>query len=141
MATILEPALELSASPQNSDRSFGMMMGAILVLVGLLPTLHWEWPHWWALGAAAAFGVTAVVRPKVLNPLNVAWIALGGLLHRLVSPLIMGAIFFLCVTPIGWLMRMLGRDVLALKRSRHLSTFFVTREPSLNPTTAMKRQF
>ncbi len=58
--------------------------------------------------------VALVLRPQILHPLNRAWLALGRLLHRVVSPLVMGAIFFLCVTPTAWIMRLRGKDVLSL---------------------------
>ena len=62
--------------------------------------------------------------------MNRVWLAFGRLLHRVVSPLIMGAIFFLCVTPTGWIMRLLGKDVLSLKRQPERSSYWIVREPA-----------
>jgi hypothetical protein len=68
-------------------------------------------------------------------------LALGRLLHRVVSPIIMGVIFFVCVTPIAWIMRLRGKDVLSLGRRDDLSSYWITREPQPPASETMKRQF
>jgi Saxitoxin biosynthesis operon protein SxtJ len=117
------------------------VFAALFSIIGLLPLLRLEQPRWWALGVAAAFALVAVIRPGLLHPLNRAWLALGRLLHRVVSPLVMGAVFFLCVTPVAWIMRLRGKDVLSLARRPDLSSYWITREPSPPPAETMKRQF
>ena len=141
MATVLEPSIDRGPAPESSDRSFGFVFAAVFAIIGLWPLIHWMTPRWWAFGLAAAFALLAVVRPAILRPLNRAWLALGRLLHRLVSPLVMGVIFFLCVTPTGWIMRRLGKDVLSLRRRRDLSTYWITRAPAPPETESMKTQF
>jgi hypothetical protein len=141
MATVLEPDLARGPGPESSDRSFGFVFAAMFVLIGCWPLLHWDAPRWWALGLAAAFVLVALVRPATLRPLNRGWLALGRLLHRVVSPLVMGVIFFVCVTPTGWIMRLLGKDVLALKRRREVSSYWIARAPAASDTTTMKNQF
>jgi hypothetical protein len=138
MAPVLEPSHHVS--PTSSDRSFGVVFAVVFALVGCWPLLRLLPPRWWALGVGAAFLLIAFVRPQVLHPLNVAWLALGRLLHRVVSPLIMGAIFFLCVTPIAFLMRLRGKDLLSLARSPDLNSYWIARTDTPEPET-MKRQF
>src|SRR5689334_6506356 len=111
MATVLEPSLARGPAPESSDRSFGFVFAGVFALIGCLPLLHFAQPRWWALGLAVAFALIAFVGPQILHPLNQAWLALGRLLHRVVSPIIMGVIFFVCVTPIAWIMRLRGKDV------------------------------
>jgi hypothetical protein len=141
VATVLEPSLARGPEPESSDRGFGFVFAAVFVIIGCWPLIHLDAPRWWALGIAAAFAAFAFVRPHILRPFNRAWLALGRLLHRVMSPLIMGAIFFLCVTPIAWIMRLRGKDVLSLSRRPDLTSYWIPREPSPPAAETMKRQF
>jgi Saxitoxin biosynthesis operon protein SxtJ len=141
MATVLEPKLEQAAQAEGSDRGFGFVFAGVFTLYGFWPLLHSESPRWWAIAVAAAFALSAIVLPGILHPLNRVWLAFGRLLHHVVSPLVMGAVFFLCVTPIGWIMRRVGMDVLSLKPRADLRSYWIMRDPSPPPTEAMKNQF
>jgi hypothetical protein len=141
MATVLEPSVARGPEPESSDRSFGFVFAAVFAIIGCLPLLHLAVPRWWALGIALAFGLAAVVWPQILHPLNQAWLALGRVLHRVVSPLLMGVIFFVVVTPIAWIMRLRGKDVLSLARRTDLSSYWIAREPQPPASETMKRQF
>ena len=141
MATILEPKLALGAAPESSDRSFGFVFAALFALIGGSPLLYGGAPRWWAGCAAAAFALVALARPQILRPLNRGWLAVGRLLHRVVSPLVMSVIFFLCVTPIAWFMRLRGKDVLSLARRPDLASYWIAREAPAADAKTMKRQF
>jgi len=142
MATILEPTIERGPAPESSDRSFGFVFAAVFCIIGCWPLLHGVPLRWWALIVAAAFAVLALVRPQLLHLLNRAWLAFGRLLHRIVSPLVMGMLFFTAVTPTGWLMRLRGRDVLSLKRRPELKSYWIRREAESQPAPeTMKNQF
>lgn len=141
MATVLESSLDRGAAPESSDRSFGMVFATVFALIGAWPMLHLATPRWWAFGVAAAFAVLALMWPQSLHLLNRAWLMLGRLLHRAMSPLVMGAVFFLCVTPTAWIMRLRGKDVLSLARRPDLSSYWIAREPAPPDTETMKRQF
>jgi predicted membrane metal-binding protein len=141
MATVLEPSLARGPAPESSDRSFGFVFAGVFALIGCWPLLHFQPPRWWALGIAFAFALAALVRPQILHPLNRAWLMLGLLLHKVVSPLVMGLIFFLCVTPTAWIMRLRGKDVLSLSRRPDLSSYWIAREPQPPDAETMKRQF
>ena len=141
MATVLEPRVDRGPAPESSDRSFGVVFAGVFALIACWPLWSAQSPRWWALGLAATFALAAVVWPQILHPFNRAWLALGRLLHLVVSPLVMGAIFFLCVTPIGWIMRLRGKDVLSLARRSDLSSYWITREPATPQSQSMKNQF
>src|SRR4051812_20880570 len=141
MATVLEPSVARETAPESSDRSFGFVFAGVFGLIACWPLIRLTSPRWWALGIAFAFALAAFLWPQGLHPLNRAWMALGRLLHRVVSPLIMGLIFFLCVTPIAWIMRLRGKDVLSLARRDNLSSYWITREPQPPASETMKRQF
>jgi Saxitoxin biosynthesis operon protein SxtJ len=141
MATILEPSLARDPAPESSDRSFGYVFAAVFAIIGCWPVLHWHSPRWWAFGIAAAFVAVALVRPQTLRPLNRIWQAFGRLLHRVVSPVVMGAVFFLVVTPTGWIMRKLGKDLLSRKRRPDLESYWIARQGAPPKPDAMKNQF
>jgi Saxitoxin biosynthesis operon protein SxtJ len=141
MATVLEPNLARSPVSESSDRSFGFVFAALFTIIGCWPLLRQESPRWWAFVIAAAFVLLAVIRPDFLHTLNRTWLAFGRLLHQVVNPLVLGAIFFLCVTPIAWLIRRRGKDMLSLARRADLPSYWITREPSAPATVSMKRQF
>jgi hypothetical protein len=142
MATILEPTIDRGPAPESSDRSFGFVFAAVSCIIGCWPLVHGEPLRWWALVVAAVFAVLALVRPQLLHLLNRAWLAFGRLLHRIVSPLVMGLLFFVAVTPTGWLMRLRGRDVLSLRRRPELKSYWIRREAGSQPAPeTMKNQF
>jgi len=141
VATILEPTIERAPAPESSERSFGLVFAAVFTIIGCWPFWHWEPPRWWALAIAAVFAVVAMTRPQVLHPLNRVWLALGRLLHKIVSPLVMGFIFFAAVTPTGWIMRLRGKDLLSLKRQPDQKSYWIRKQPSHPETETMKHQF
>ena len=141
MASAIEPKIDREPVPEGSDRGFGIVFAVVFLIIGLWPLIYLATPRWWSLGIAAAFAIVAFVRPQILHPMNRVWLAFGRLLHRVVSPLIMGAIFFLCVTPTGWIMRLLGKDVLSLKRQPERSSYWIVREPPAPAAESMKNQF
>lgn len=141
MATALEPSAAREAPPEASDRSVGVVFAAVFLIIALLPVLRLAQPRWWALGTAALLGAVALARPSLLHPLSRVWLGLGKLLHRIVSPVVMGAIFFLCVTPIGWIQRVRGKDLLSLRRRPDLTSYWINRGAEPPASEAMRRQF
>ncbi len=125
----------------GSDRSFGLVMAAAAAIFGCLPLLRLAPSHWWLLGVAVAFAAFTLVMPRALFPLNYAWFRFGLLLHRVISPAVIGAVFFLCVTPIGVIMRMLGKDVLSLRRRADLASYWILRDPPGPEPGTMVNQF
>jgi saxitoxin biosynthesis operon SxtJ-like protein len=125
----------------GSDRGFGLVMAAAAAIFGCLPLLRLAAPHWWLVGVAVVFAAVALVFPSALHPLNYVWFRFGLLLHRVVSPLVIGAVFFLCVTPIGLILRLFGKDVLSLRRRADLASYWIVRDPPGPEPGTMTRQF
>ena len=125
----------------GSDRNFGIVFAVMFMLIATLPLVHGGAARWWALAVAAAFGAAAVLAPAVLRPLNLVWFKFGLALHHVVNPIIMGAIFFGAVTPMGMLMRALGKDQLRLKRSHESSTYWIERQRPAPTAGSMSKQF
>jgi hypothetical protein len=126
---------------RSSDRAFGRVFGVIFALIGLLPLVDGEMPRWWALAFAVAFVVISVFSPHWLGTLNHGWFRLGVLLHAIVSPLVMAAIFFILVTPIALLRRMTGRDALGLRFVPEAKSYWVPREPPGPEPESLRNQY
>jgi drug/metabolite transporter superfamily protein YnfA len=141
MTTVVEPSLTCRLAPEGSDRSFGLVFAAVFAIIGCWPLLHLEEPSWWGIGIAVALAAIALLGSQILRPFNRAWLAFGRLLHLVMSPMVMGAIFFLCVTPIAYIMRLRGKDILSLSRRPDLASYWVLRPPSQSASETMKRQF
>ena len=99
----------------SSNRSFGIVFFIVFLLIGTYPLLNNDHIRIWALIISIVFLILGLLNSKILLPLNKIWFKFGILLGKIISPLIMGLIFFVVVTPIGLLMRLLNKDLLNLK--------------------------
>jgi hypothetical protein len=125
----------------SSDRSFGIVFAAVFLIVAVVPWFFGGIFRAWALVVAAGFLVAALAFPSTLAPLNRLWTRFGLLLHRIVSPIVLGIMFFLVVTPIGLLMRLFGKDPLRLERDASAGSYWIPREPPGPPPESLKDQF
>lgn len=125
----------------GSERSFGLVFTAVLAFIALWPLKSGGDVRLWAAGAAAAFLALALIRPRTLRPLNILWFKFGMVLHHVVTPVVMGLLFFLTVTPVGVAMRATGKDPMRLKRAPQATTYWITRTPPGPSAESMKTQF
>jgi hypothetical protein len=129
----------LGAVKPPSDRSTGLVFSAVALLVALLwrnePAVPLS-----ALGLAAALALVSLTAPRLLRPLNSLWFEFGLLLHRIVNPLLMLALFALVFVPAGALMR-LKRDPLRLRRQPEASTYWIGHEAGEDAAASMANQF
>jgi hypothetical protein len=125
----------------SSDRSFGVVFAVVFVLLALAPLRHHQPMRLWAAGGAGGFLLLALAAPRLLHPLNAAWLRLGLLLGRIVTPITLGIMFFVVFTPIGWLMRAAGKNLLGLRRDPGARSYWVPRPTGENPGPTMTRQF
>ena len=121
----------------GSNRSFGIVFFVVFLLIALYPFIYNGELRIWSLIISLIFLFLGVFNSKFLTPLNKLWFKFGLLLGKVISPIIMGFIFFLVVTPIGLLMRALGKDVINLKYNDNKSYWI---EKS-GPKSKMKNQF
>lgn len=126
----------------SSDRSFGFVFAGVFTIITLVKLWRgWsDWGYLW-LGLAVAFAVAAAAVPSILAPLNRIWLKIGLALHKVMTPLIMGLLFFVVVTPIGLIMRATGKDILRLKRSPEEKSYWIDRTPPGPAPETMKNQF
>tara|TARA_B100001250_G_C19152917_1_gene508786 strand:- start:59 stop:442 length:384 start_codon:yes stop_codon:yes gene_type:complete len=121
----------------GSNRSFGIVFFVVFLLIAIYPLINNEELRIWSLIISIIFLILGLINSKILTPLNKLWFKFGLLLGRIVSPIIMGIIFFLVVTPIGFIMRIIGKDLLNLKFNKDKSYWI----EKTGPKSKMKNQF
>ena len=121
----------------SSNRSFGIVFFVVFLLIALYPVINNEEIRVWSLIVSLIFLVLGLLNSKILNPLNQIWFKFGILLGRIISPFIMAIIFFFVVTPIGLIMRTLGKDILNLRYNTK-KTYWIEKT---GPKSKMKNQF
>tara|TARA_B100000989_G_scaffold25380_1_gene16401 strand:+ start:240 stop:623 length:384 start_codon:yes stop_codon:yes gene_type:complete len=121
----------------GSNRNFGIVFFIVFLLIALYPLTYGGEIRIWSSIISLIFLVLGLLNSKILAPLNKLWFKFGIFLGKIISPLIMGIIFFLVVTPIGLLMRLLGKDLLNLKYNNNKS-YWVKKD---GPKSKMKNQF
>ena len=117
------------------------MFAAVFVLIGVVPWLFGKGPQLWALGLAAVFAAAALLLPSVLAPLNRVWTLLGLLLHKVMSPVTLAVMFYLLITPMGVVMRWLGKDPLRLRFDPKQPSYWLEREPPGPKADTFTNQF
>ena len=121
----------------GSNRSFGIVFFIVFFLISIYPLVNSESIRIWSLIISIIFLTLGAINSKLLNPLNKVWFKFGLVLGRIISPIIMGIIFFLVVTPIALLMRILKKDLLNLKLNKN-NTYWIEKS---GPKSKMKNQF
>jgi hypothetical protein len=124
----------------GSARNFGLVMAAFFLIVAIVGWWGGS-SNWWRiwLPVSAAFALLAGLRPALLDPLNYLWFRLGLLLHKVVSPVMMGLIFFGAILPVGSLMRICGRRPLAPSFDPDASTYWTERPRAAQPGPMSKQ--
>ena len=125
----------------GSERSFGIVFCVVFAIIALWPLLDGGDIRIWASLTAAGFLAVALVRPSLLRPLNRLWFKFGMLLSKVVSPLVMGLVFYTTVTPIGLILRVSGKDLLGLRFAKESESYWVRRDPPGPAPETMRQQF
>ena len=121
----------------SSNRSFGVVFFIVFLLIALYPLLKDNDLRIWSLVISFIFLILGLINSKILTPLNRLWFKFGLLLGKFISPLIMGIIFFIVVTPTGIIMRLFKKDLLNLKYNKK-ETYWINKS---GPKSKMKNQF
>ena len=122
---------------KTTNRSFGIVFFIVFLIVSLWPLLNNEQIRYWVLFISILFLILGIINSKVLTPLNKIWFKFGLFLGKIISPFVMGIIFFLVVTPIGLLMRIIKKDLLNLRFNKNKS-YWIEKG---GPKSKMKNQF
>tara|TARA_B100000767_G_scaffold73907_1_gene70631 strand:+ start:223 stop:612 length:390 start_codon:yes stop_codon:yes gene_type:complete len=121
----------------SSNRSFGIVFFVVFLLISIYPIINDQDIRVWSLIVSLIFLILGIINSNILTPLNKVWFKFGILLGSFVSPIVMGVVFFLVVTPISLLMKLFGKDVLNLKRNNSKSYWI----EKTGPKSRMKDQF
>ena len=122
----------------SSNKSFGIVFFVFFLILSLYPLLNKEKLNLLFLIFSITFLILGILNSKILTPLNKVWFKFGIILGKIISPIIMGIIFFLVVTPVGLLMKILGKDLLKLKYNKKDNTYWIEKN---GPKSKMKNQF
>ncbi|MDC0352586.1 SxtJ family membrane protein [Candidatus Pelagibacter sp.] len=121
----------------GSNRSFGIVFFIVFLLIAIYPLLNQGEIRVWSVLISLLFLILGIINSKILTPLNKAWFKFGIFLGKIISPIVMGIIFFLVVTPIAFLMRIIKKDLLNLKYNKN-SSYWIEKT---DPKSSMKNQF
>jgi len=122
----------------SSNRSFGLVFFVLFLIVALWPLKYEEDIRLWSLVLSIIFFILGVLNSKLLTPLNKLWFKFGIFLGSIVSPFVMGLVYFLVVAPIGIFIRLLGKDLLKKNKIANASTYWIKRNKQ---HSTMKKQF
>ena len=120
-----------------SNRNFGIVFSIVFLLISLWPLLNQNDIRIWSLIISVIFLVLGLINSKLLLPLNKIWFKFGILLGNFIAPIVMGIVYFMVVTPTGLIMRLLGKDLLNLKKNNK-DTYWIEKDNSNND---LKNQF
>ena len=122
----------------STNKSFGVLFFLVFLLFALWPVFKGNDLRVWSLIISVVFLILGLLNSKILTPLNKLWIRFGILLGKIVSPIVMGVVYFGVVTPTGIIMRLFGKDILNLKINKNKSTYWL---PKDKIKSKMKNQF
>ena len=127
---------KLNKISKKNNIIFGIFFFIFFLIIGLYPLKSGEIVRIWSVILSLVFLNITIISPNLFTFLNRLWINFGILLGKIISPIVMGLVFFFVVTPIGMLVRILKKDVMGLKTEA--SSYWIKREYKLQ---SMKKQF
>ena len=121
----------------SSNKSFGIVFSIFFLIISLWPLLSQNEIRIWSLTISGIFFILGIFNSKLLLPLNKIWFKFGMFLGNFIAPIVMGIVFFLVVTPTGLIMRLLGKDLLNLKKNNK-NSYWIEKD---NSNSNLKNQF
>ena len=121
----------------GSNKSFGIVFFVFFLIIGLYPLINDDNIRIWSIVISIIFLLLGLINSQILTPLNILWFKFGMLLGRFVSPIVMGLVFFLVVTPTGLIMKLFNKDLLKLRKNKN-SSYWIKRPET---KSEMKNQF
>ena len=123
---------------KSSNKGFGILFFVVFLGLGLWPLTNDNNPNIYLIVISIIFLILGLLDSKLLSPLNSFWIKFGELLGKIIAPVVMAIIYFLILTPISLMVRLFGKDLLSLKFSKQLKTYWIKRKKDLG---SMDKQF
>ena len=122
----------------SSNRSFGIVFFFVFLIISLWPLMNANQIRVWSVLIAIVFLILGLINSQLLKPLNILWFKFGKILGSFVSPIIMAIVFFMVITPTGFIMKIFGKDLLNKKFNNKSKSYWINREKSRG---TMKQQF
>ncbi|MDB4026796.1 SxtJ family membrane protein [Candidatus Thioglobus sp.] len=123
---------------QSSPKSFGIVFSIVFLVVALYPLTKDEDVRLWAIIVSGIFLLLAFIVPKTLSILNIIWFKFGVLMGFIVAPIVMILVYYTAVMPTGFIMRLMGKDLLKQKLDKNIKSYWIERT---EPMGTMKNQF
>ena len=123
---------------KSSNRSFGYLFFVIFLILGFWPLKSGENLNFYFLAISLIFLILGLINSKLLSPFNKFWIKLGVILGNIIAPIVMALVYFVILTPVSLIVRLFGKDLLALRFLKKKETYWITRKKTLG---SMKKQF
>ncbi len=123
---------------KSSNKSFGILFFVVFLGLGFWPLTNDNNPNIYLIIISIIFLILGLLKSKLLSPLNSFWIKFGELLGKIIAPVVMAIIYFLILTPISLMVRLFGKDLLGVKFSKQLKTYWIKRKKDLG---SMNKQF
>ena len=115
-----------------------MSFQVIILVIGLWPIINQNDPNIYLILISIIFLILGLLNAKILSPLNLIWIKIGELLGKIIAPIVMAIIYFIILTPISLIVRLFGKDLLGLKFTKQIKTYWINRKKEIG---SMKEQF
>jgi hypothetical protein len=122
----------------SSNRNFGLVFFIVFLIVSTWPLTNEEPVRIWSAIISLVFLILGLMNSKLLTPLNKLWFKFGMILGVIVAPVVMGVVFFIVITPTGFIMRIMGKDLLKKRYDKKKETYWIKRD---QPVRTMKKQF
>ena len=122
---------------RSSEKNFGILFTSVFLLIAIWPLMEGETVRIWSLVLSFIFLITTFFKQNLLKPLNIIWTKFGELLGKIIAPIVMALIFFIILTPLSFIIRIFGKDLLRLNFSKNRS-YWIKREKNI---TTMDKQF
>jgi len=123
---------------KENNKGFGILFFIVFFLIALWPLLKGDSPRIYFFPIAALFLILGLINSKILTPLNKLWIKFGELLGKIIAPIIMALVYFIVLTPLSFLIKISRKDLLKVKFSNKLESYWIKRIKDLGP---MNKQF
>ena len=124
--------------PQSSNRSFGILFFILFFILGIWPLKNSESLNYYLIGISVIFLLLGLKNSKLLTPLNKTWIKFGEILGLIIAPLVMALVYFIFLTPISLIVRIIGKDLLGIKFNKKLDSYWIKRKKTIG---SMRKQF
>ena len=123
---------------KSTNRSFGLLFFIVFFILGIWPLKNGANLNIYLISISGIFLILGLVNSKLLSPFNKSWIKLGGVLGMIIAPIVMAIVYFIFLTPISFLVRLVGKDLLSLKFNKKKNTYWIIRKKNIG---SMRKQF